>query len=372
MAFTFIHTADWQLGAQFGAMPVDVAARLQAARLDAIDRIAITAKDCGACHVLVAGDVFDEVRPPQRLIGQMLARLTKHPGLVWHFLPGNHDPAQPGSVWDDLVRLALGAHVRLHTRPEAVEIAPGVVLIPAPLTAKAMSHDPTAFMDQIESATGTIRIGMAHGSVRGFSSEGEAAIPIAPERAVSARLDYLALGDWHGAIRVNARVWYSGTPEPDRYRDNAPGHALAVTIEAAGAIPAVRQIPTAEFKWHQQALDVSGAETINRLTETFRRAAISSDRTLLKLDLAGRVPLAELAAVEQSLEALAAAVVHLDVDRRGLVLSTTETDLEALGTGTIAKIAKHLAAQVRSGDERQQAIAGRALQILTRFSGALT
>jgi hypothetical protein len=43
MAFTFIHTADWQLGAQFGTLPIDIAARLQAARLDVIDRIAALA-----------------------------------------------------------------------------------------------------------------------------------------------------------------------------------------------------------------------------------------------------------------------------------------------------------------------------------------
>ena len=27
------------------------------------------------------------------------------------------------------------------------------------------------------------------------------------------QLDYVALGDWHGLKQVNARSWYSGTPE---------------------------------------------------------------------------------------------------------------------------------------------------------------
>jgi DNA repair exonuclease SbcCD nuclease subunit len=370
MAFTFIHTADWQLGAQFGALPGDVAARLQAARFDAIDRIAAVAMEHGAGHVLVAGDVFDTVRPPQRLIGQTLARLAKYRGLVWHLLPGNHDPAQPGSVWEDLARALPGPHVRLHIRAEPFELATGVILIPAPLTAKAMSHDPTAFMDQIETPPGAIRIGMAHGSVRGFSSEGEAAIPIAPERVVSARLDYLALGDWHGAVRVNPRVWYSGTPEPDRYRDNAPGHALAVSIAAPGAVPTVRQIATAGFRWQQHSLDITSVADVDRVAEAIGGGVVSADKTLLKLVIEGRVPLAEAAAVERSLEALAAAVAHLAVDRTGLIISTSEADLEALGTGAIATVAAHLSRQTRSGDAEQQAIANRALQLLTRFAGA--
>ena len=211
---------------------------------------------------------------------------------------------------------------------------------------------------------------MAHGSVRGFSSEGEASIPIAPERVASARLDYLALGDWHGAVRINPRVWYSGTPEPDRYRDNASGHVLAVSIAGPGAVPAVRHVATADFRWQQQSLDIASALDVDRLTEAVGAGAVSADKTLLKLVIGGRVPLADAAAVERSLEALAASVAHLAVDRVGLVVSTSEADLEALGTGAIATVAAHLSQQVRCGDPEAQAIANRALQLLTRFAGA--
>jgi DNA repair exonuclease SbcCD nuclease subunit len=369
MAFIFIHTADWQLGAQFASLPIEIAAQLQAERLNAIDRIAAVALDKRAAHVLVAGDVFDGVRPPQRLIGQTLARLAKYQNLTWHFLSGNHDPAVPGSVWDDLKR-AAAPNIRLHLTAEPVEIAPGVLLLPAPLSARAMSHDPTAWMDRHESAPGIFRIAMAHGSVHGFSSEGEAAIPIAIDRAKSARLDYLALGDWHGTVQINPRTWYSGTPEPDRFRDNDAGNSLAVSIAAPGSIPVVEKISTTAFHWRQETREILNPAQIDEITETLRAGTTPPDRILLALTLTGRVPLTENAALEASVDKLRSAVAHLEEDRDALAVSTPEGDLEALGTGAIAEVAKQLIEQTHSGDSRQQAIANRALQLLTLHAGA--
>ena len=111
----------------------------------------------------------------------------------------------------------------MHASEGLVEVAPGIALLAAPLVSKSTSRDPTAFMDAAASPAGAIRIGLAHGSVQGFGSAGEANVPIDPRASKSAGLSYLALGDWHGTTRISDRVWYSGTPEPDGFRDNDPG-----------------------------------------------------------------------------------------------------------------------------------------------------
>ena len=67
------------------------------------------------------------------------------------------------------------------------------------------------------------RIGLAHGSVEGFT--GDSARPV-DHIAAEKHLSYFALGDWHGAKQVGERSWYSGTPEPDRFKGNDPGHVL--------------------------------------------------------------------------------------------------------------------------------------------------
>ena len=67
-----------------------------------------------------------------------------------------------------------------------------------------------------------MRIGVAHGGIKEFlervAGDGERvhnAIPA--DRASRARLDYLALGDWHGRLRIDERTWYSGTPEATHF-----------------------------------------------------------------------------------------------------------------------------------------------------------
>ncbi len=96
--------------------------------------------------MLVAGDVFDAETVPGALSGQLLARLKAYPALTWHLLPGNHDPGRAGGVWSSLVG-GLPANVRVHLEAKPVELAAGVVLLPAPLMSKRTSGDPTAWMD---------------------------------------------------------------------------------------------------------------------------------------------------------------------------------------------------------------------------------
>ena len=97
----FIHTADWQLGKPFGRMPEVVRTVLGEARLDAIDAIAGVARAKGAEHVLVAGDVFDNPEPGDRLLRQALSRM-RDAGCIWWLLPGNHDYARSEGLWSRL------------------------------------------------------------------------------------------------------------------------------------------------------------------------------------------------------------------------------------------------------------------------------
>jgi len=367
MGFSFIHTADWQIGKPFGNFQDETATLLRAARLDAVDRLATAAKAAGALHILVAGDVFDHARPPPKTVGQLMARMAAQRDLVWHLLPGNHDPAQPGSLWDDLPRTKPD-NVHIHLAPEPVEIETGVILLSAPLRARAMSTDPTAYMDHATSATGAIRIGLAHGSVRGFNSEGEPVIPIDIERARKARLDYLALGDWHGLQQINSRTWYSGTPEPDGYKDNAPGHALIVTIAATGAAPDVRPIATGHYRWTRQDLFIDKIADLDRFSAHLSEEAIPRAQMLLKLIVRGRVPLAEHAAIGERIVALAHGLADLDADTSSLVTTTNDDDLAALGTGSIATIAQNLAAMTASNDPALQKPAEQALRTLARLA----
>jgi DNA repair exonuclease SbcCD nuclease subunit len=364
MGISFLHTADWQIGRPFGGFPAEKRGLLQAARLDAIDRLARAARAGGYAHVLVAGDVLDSATAPDGLIRQLLARLAKHADLVWHLLPGNHDVARPGGVWDRMAEIGQPGHVRAHVRAEPAEIGPGVVLLPAPLTARSSSLDPTHWMDQAPSTPGSLRIGLAHGSVRGFGSEGEAAQLIDPARVASAGLSYLALGDWHGIARIAERVWYSGTPEPDRFPDNEPGVALGVRLDGPAAPPKVERIATGHFHWSRQAARLTGEDDIATLREAAAAHAIPPERRLVELTLQGALALSERQGLEQWLAAWAPTLFHLDADLENLATRHGADDLESLGSGELRQAAERLAGIAADAADPRAGAAGLALRKL--------
>jgi DNA repair exonuclease SbcCD nuclease subunit len=366
--FTFLHTADWQIGKRFGRFPAEIAVMLGEARFEAIDRLARIAIENGAGHVLVAGDIFDSETIPEKLVRRLWAKLEAHGRLQWHLLPGNHDPARPGGLWAGIK--ALPPNVRVHAEPEACEIAPGVLLLTSPLVSKATSTDPTAWMDAAPSGAGILRVGLAHGSVRGFGSLEAAAVQIAPDRAQRARLDYLALGDWHGTQEIGARTWYAGTPEPDSFSDNAPGHALVVRLTDSGSPPAVTMVAAGAYRWLERRLLVSGIGDVDRVVSEIEGLGTATSRHLLSLFLEGRLPIADRARLEAHIVRLESRLMHLRLDRSGLRLAAEAAELQTLQAGALRAVAERLAAAARA-DDADARIAAEALARLLAFDAQL-
>ena len=369
MAFKFIHTADWQIGKRFGRFPAEKATLLNQARMDAIQRIATEAQAHGARHVLIAGDIFDSETLPDELGQRTLTRLSMHTRVVWHLLPGNHDPARPGGLWGALTR-NLPGNVHLHLEPRTVDLEPGVVLLTAPLAAKSTTVDPTAWMDATPSPAGTIRIGLAHGSVQGFGSLGEAAVPIDPARARSAHLDYLALGDWHGTKQIGPATWYAGTPEPDSFTDNGPGNILVVDIPGVGSQPTVTPVSTATYRWLARRVLMTRLEDIEPLIAELDRLGPATSHHVLDLSVEGRLPVAARAMLEQNLSRLALRLFHVRTDYARLRWAAGVADLEALPAGALRTVAERLtkAAEEDGPDAR---VAADALSRLFAFDAAL-
>lgn len=368
MTFTFVHTADWQLGKPFRNF-TDRAPLLEQARFDCIGRIAEVARNAGARHILVAGDVFDNQQPAERTLARALDRLGSARDLTWHLLPGNHDPATPAGIWERLRVRGLPSNVRPHDHRQPHEIEPGIVLLPSPLTTVSQSADPTAWLDTAETPAGVIRIGLAHGSVRDFSSESDSATLIEPARARLARLDYLALGDWHGVTRIDARTWYAGTPEPDRFRDNAPGFALIVAIDAPGSEPRVERVRTAQFSWVHKQAEITSLDRLASLEADLLTGAPQPDRLLLKLSLAGAVSALERDGIDRWIAAFGERLCHLEADTAGLLSTLGPADIETLELSADVRLAaERLQARTREGDEKVRRTAEKALGWLIRLS----
>jgi hypothetical protein len=296
--------------------------------------------------------------------------------VIWHLMPGNHDCLRENGLWDRLVRMQLPENVRLHVTAGAVEIAkdPIVYLLPAPLRYISSADDLTSYMDSAPTPDGAIRIGIAHGSVRGFGSDGEASNYISPSRAQAAGLAYLALGDWHRQMQIGERIWYSGTPEPDAFKlppDSSGtlcngGSALIVEIAGPRATPVVMPVETGRYRWHSVTRQLADEAQIELLDGELRALDIDLGKVVLNLKAAGTLSLAARKLFEERIaESIAAAVRGMRLDASEIVLEPSEADLDEIDrSGFIRVAADRLKAAARGADLSQAEMARRALNRL--------
>jgi DNA repair exonuclease SbcCD nuclease subunit len=324
----FIHSADWQVGKVFKRFAAKEEA-LRQARLSAIERLGELGRVHDVQHILVAGDVYDSEAPNSITLRAPIERMKPFANIHWHLLPGNHDPYRPEGVWDRVAQLGLPAHVHLHLSPTVFHLADNAFLLPAPLLRKNELNDLTEWMDGAATPPAALRIGLAHGAVMNFTNEGEACNPIDPLRPAKAKLDYLALGDWHRTLQIGPAVWYAGTPEPDRAGGQERGTALLVDIPAPGAPASVTPLNTGTYRWLTRTERVVDGSELVDLDQRLRSEADLS-RLILRLQIEGTLPFAAHVELQRRLVDLEAAVFHLEVDRADLLARPTQADLEAI------------------------------------------
>jgi len=368
-AVKFLHTADWQIGRVYSQFDAGDAAGLTQARLEGVRRIAQLATEHEVDAVLVAGDVFDSQTPRDKTVVRLFEALSDFAG-PWLMLPGNHDAALPESVWELARRLgAVPDNVLLCLAPEPHEVVgrsgTRFLVLPAPLTQRRTHADLTEWFDHAQSAEGMLRIGLAHGSVSGIlAGDVDSPNPVAADRASRARLDYLALGDWHGTKQVDERTWYSGTHEPDRFRDNNSGHALIVQLDGPGAIPVVTPVETARYRWLQLELQILGDADADLALEALAKLDANS---VAQVFLAGTCDLATQARLEAALRSAENRAAAFSLQQHGLQLAPTEADLQGLrADGFVGDTLAALKAQLQEPDE-QGGLARDALLELARI-----
>jgi len=368
MRIKLIHTSDWQIGKVFRFVDNATMGLLQEARLRAISRLGELAVEHGARHVLVAGDVYDMEALSPRSLNQPLERMRSFPDVQWHLLPGNHDHYRPNGLWDQLLRKGVPDNVHIYVAPEPAVLEDGAAaLLPAPLYHRRTLDDPTAWMDTAEAPDGAPRIGLAHGSVTGFGSEGSDVMNyIAPDRPKRAGLAYLALGDWHGQKQIGERCWYSGTPETDAFDVTGGGRALLVEIEGADAPPSVTPIATGHYTWASLSERLNNRDDVDFVAGKLRGLADELDRVLVHLAVEGALSLADRQYFEETIvEGVSAALCHLRVDDRQLFPQPSAEDLDRIDRGGfVRQAAEALKRRSEEGGDAERELAAEALQRL--------
>lgn len=382
-AMTFIHTADWQTGKPFaGIGDAHKRSLVQQERIEAVKRIGGVAQEHGAAFVLVAGDLFDSPSADKATVSAACSAIGQI-GVPVLAIPGNHDHGGPGCVWEQAFfqreREALAPNLRVLLEAAPVELDAAVIL-PCPLLRRAVMADPTDWLRTPEAFAGLSpdkpRIVLAHGSTQTFSGQwaddeedASAGNLLDLSRLPVAEIDYIALGDWHGSKQVDAKAWYAGTPELDRFPkggEHDPGNILVVEARR-GAVPQVARVATSRLRWSELAFDFAGDASLDTLQERLTGLlGARANEDLLRLSLTGSLGIEAANRLEERLESLGARLLRMKL-ANGTLIAPTEAELQALtarsGDPLIASVARQLVERA-AGDSEEAQVARIALREL--------
>lgn len=380
----FIHTSDWHLGKPFSSIEdPEKRTLVREARFAAIRRVGALVEEREAEFVVVAGDLFDSPTPTRETVSAAMSAIGSIPAPVYA-IPGNHDHAGPGAVWSqsffarEREELAPNFNVLLDSR--CFEAA-GALIFPAPLAHRQLASDPTAWFRSAEAfsdAGDRVRIALAHGSIQGFSSDfDEEGLPVGQpnfldlERLPVDELDYIALGDWHGAMEVSSKAWYSGTPEPDRFpkgEEHQQGQALLVDVDRGGPAEVAR-LQTNRLNWHINYFRLdSDLDLASMVSDLDERLGGRAREDLLQLNLSGSLGVQGRTELDRRLKSLDSRLLRVKV-RDEVQLNPSPEDLaslEASGTDPlISSVASRLAQMIEEAEgSEERPVAERALRDL--------
>ena len=334
----FLHTADWQIGMR-AASTGGAAKAVREARLESAARVVALEAD----FLLVAGDTFEDNAVDRALVQQTGQILSRFRGPVF-LLPGNHDPLQPGCVWEHAVWKQF-SNLTVIREARTYEV-PGGTLIAAPLCEAHSRRDPSACLADIPRPVGTV-VAMSHGTLEGIDPKTEHH-PISRSACQRARADYLALGHWHStSLYPDAagivRMAYCGTHETTKFGERDSGNVLRVKISGS---PQIESIRTGVLTWLKLAEHVQAPGDVAALRD---HIASLPERALVKLEISGLLHAAEADLLRQ-MEEMRPRFLHLDIDSTGLRPAAEDGWEEMLPAGTVRLAARQLREQAAAGN----------------------
>ncbi|WP_230279137.1 exonuclease SbcCD subunit D [Croceicoccus sp. Ery15] len=262
-----LHTSDWHLGRQFHGLPLDEDHDV------ILDQIAKAIEQKKPDVLIIAGDIFDRVSPPQSALtrfGDFIKRVTQDNDLAVVAIAGNHDSAAQIGMLGVLPtggRALVRGPVDAEERPLIIEDEHGPVAISAlpfcyEFAARACFEDEAiacpadVLRAQVESARRHLPDGarwviVAHAFVEGASaSEGErplsrtvGGIETVPSSAFDGA-HYVALGHLHRPQKVGAtHIRYSGAPLAFGLDEEGDGKSMTLIDLAADGSVTIDLLP---------------------------------------------------------------------------------------------------------------------------------
>jgi len=340
--------ADFHLGMKFAGYP-SVQQQLSEARFSTLKRLVGTANQKRCDLFLVAGDLFDRVSVSARDVKRAAELLNAFQGRLVAVLPGNHDfySGSPSTLWARF-REAAGDRILLLEHPKIYDLNHydlKIRLYAGPCDSKHSQENAVSWMKDLAeqgkngtAESGTLRIGVAHGSIEGISPDAQGVyFPMRREELEGAPVNFWVVGHTHrqhpfenteiaGAANGNPPVLIPGTPEPDGFDCRHGGTAWTGIVSDEGRLR-FESLGTGTYRFVIDQQNVERVEDLRRL-ET-RLKDTKSSVTLMRLKLSGRLESEQLAELRQVLARIEKNLLYLRLDDGALVERISEQNVEA-------------------------------------------
>jgi DNA repair exonuclease SbcCD nuclease subunit len=209
---SFIHTADWQLGAP----------NLLPACQTPLDNLIEAANRYDVDIIVCAGDIFHRAHPDQQIKDYLLKSIVDNPDLMFVFMAGNHDYINKTHDYSSLRYLSILSSFKLVNNVKVLE--PGRYF--AHPDAVFWALDEWQDLENVEAPkkNGLPVIALWHGIVPGINIKNCTLNPerqreLAEKIALSG-VHYVALGDIHKQWKIHDRCYYSGCLTQTSYVDD--------------------------------------------------------------------------------------------------------------------------------------------------------
>jgi DNA repair exonuclease SbcCD nuclease subunit len=341
-------SADYHLGMKFAGYP-NVQEELAEARFLSLKRLVDRANRSECDLFLVAGDLFDRVSVSAKDIGRAVALLDGFHGRLAAVLPGNHDfySGNPGSLWSRFSE-AAGDRILLLQDSRIYDLNHydlNIHLFAGPCDSKHSKDSAISWLRDTEAPgeypqarQGTLRIGVAHGSIEGVSPDTQGVyFPMTRRQLEEASVDLWIIGHTHRQLPSETdrakvapadspAVLIPGTPEPDGFDCRHGGTAWMIEADENKQIR-LESLSSGTYRFVREEHTLERLADLQRVVKHLHSG--ESDKTLLKLKLRGRLEAEQLSELRRQLAEVEKAYFYAQIDDSEVLERISEQNVEA-------------------------------------------
>lgn len=288
-----LHLADLHLG--YRPSQPDVPSEVFEERDKVLEQAVDVAIQRQVHLVLMAGDLFDDYKPPEPLVENVLRSLNRlqHGGTLLITVPGNHDEY---TYHDSVYRKYRDRWPGLLVTNPMPEIVHSFTIGDTQLHIVSMAYtagytDVSQPLRKFPEAPGDgVTIAVLHGTIDSLFNN-ERSLPLDKDALARSGYRYIALGHIHISKRYDlgdAVAYYPGMVAGKGFSDPGVGSFSLITL--VDGTTRIDKIDASVPKWHREEVETSAYDSYEALLHHCVQCAQSHSQSLMQIVLKGFAP----------------------------------------------------------------------------------